>query len=117
MYFDAALILNLTVEPGLTLIAVAKPWMLSLPAREMSHSVGSLPGLLFSHAIALPVEHGSLAADADETETVVNPTADNIAATTTPMRRRRSVVEELVSTPASYDGLEGPDQDLQVQDW
>ena len=40
--------------PTLTLMSVAKPWMLSSPAPSMSHSLGGLPGLLFSQAILLP---------------------------------------------------------------
>jgi len=50
------LILKLTVVPTLTLMSVAKPWMLGSPAPETSHTLGSVPGSWFSHTIAFPVQ-------------------------------------------------------------
>ena len=46
----ADLILNATVSPLLTLIAVAKPWIESSPALSISHVLGSAPGWVFSQA-------------------------------------------------------------------
>ncbi len=44
--------LNPTVSPRLTLMSVAKPWMLESPAPVMSHSLAGLPGRQFSATIA-----------------------------------------------------------------
>src|ERR1700753_249727 len=44
------LILKDSVSPGLTLIAVAKPWMLSSPISSISQSPGGSPSLVFSQA-------------------------------------------------------------------
>src|SRR5712692_10626283 len=49
------LILKWTVWPWLTLISVAKPWMLRSPASLMSHSVEGLPGFEFSQAMAFAI--------------------------------------------------------------
>src|SRR5438128_1389232 len=46
-------ILKRTVWPWLTLMSVANPWMLELPAPLMSHSLGGLPACSFSHTIGL----------------------------------------------------------------
>src|SRR5580765_1778842 len=47
------------------LMVVAKPWMSESPAPSMSHSEGSVPGLLFSQATGFPPgPQGSLAANA-----------------------------------------------------
>src|SRR5687768_10227028 len=62
--YDVALvlILKLICWPAFTLMSVAKPWMSSSPAPLMSHTLGSVPVLLFSHAITLTgAEHGSAA--------------------------------------------------------
>jgi hypothetical protein len=83
--------LKLTVSPRLTLMRVAKPWIVGLPSRSTFHSDGGLPGRLFSHAILLSTGlHGSAAAagrteaietlaarstSADETTTAFPPSA------------------------------------------
>ena len=66
-YADAAVsILKRIGDPTLTLMSVAKPWIVSSPAPSTSHSDAGEPALLFSHEMALPpTPHGSAkAADA-----------------------------------------------------
>jgi hypothetical protein len=58
------LILKLTVVPTLTLMSVAKPWMLGSPAPEMSHTLGSVPSSWFSQTMLLPVQPAGTAASA-----------------------------------------------------
>src|SRR5215213_6503000 len=57
------LTLNETVWPLLTLMSVAKPWMLGSPAPPTSHSLAGLPGLEFSHTIGFTTggSHGPAA--------------------------------------------------------
>src|SRR5262249_30841727 len=50
---DGVLILNDTVCPGVTLICVAKPWIVESPAPLTCQSAAGSPGLVFSHAITL----------------------------------------------------------------
>ncbi len=45
--------LNDTVPPRLTLMSVAKPWMLASPMPETSHSLAGLPARQFSATTAL----------------------------------------------------------------
>ena len=58
------LILKLIVSPVLTLICVAKPWIVESPAPATSQSDVGVPGLVFSHATGLVtgVAQGSVAA-------------------------------------------------------
>jgi hypothetical protein len=41
------------ISPRFTLMSVANPWMLLLPAPEMSHWLAGFPGFEFSHTMAL----------------------------------------------------------------
>src|SRR5215813_15374412 len=61
---DGVLILNDTVCPGVTLICVAKPWIVESPAPLTCQSAAGSPGLVFSHAITLVTggPHGPAAA-------------------------------------------------------
>src|ERR1043165_5393315 len=53
-YADAGvLILNEMASPALTLIDVAKPWMVESPASLIRQSLSGSPGWVFSHAITL----------------------------------------------------------------
>ena len=56
--------LKWTVWPWLTLMSVAKPWMVASPDPLMSHSVAGFPALVFSQAIGLVIgaSHGAAAA-------------------------------------------------------
>ena len=47
------LILKFTVSPTLTLIEVAKPWIVASPAPLTCQALGAVPGREFSHAITL----------------------------------------------------------------
>ena len=47
------LILKVTVSPALTLIEVAKPWIVESPAPLTCQSLGAVPGRVFSQAITL----------------------------------------------------------------
>src|ERR671936_693982 len=63
----AALILKWTVSPRLTLMSVAKPWMLASPAPLISHTLGgATPTVLqFSATMAFAgARQGSAGADA-----------------------------------------------------
>src|SRR5689334_20371311 len=63
--YEAAMvdILNLTVSPTLTLISVAKPWIVELPAPAMAQILLEVPGLEFSQAIGFTTgAQGSAAA-------------------------------------------------------
>src|SRR5215471_1964947 len=61
---DGVLILNDSVCPGVTLICVAKPWIVESPAPLTCQSLGGSPGLVFSQAITLVTggPHGPAAA-------------------------------------------------------
>src|ERR1700760_1310439 len=50
-FVDGVLILKVSVPPTLTLIEVAKPWMLLSPAPSICQFPGGSPGFEFSHAI------------------------------------------------------------------
>src|ERR1700744_885061 len=49
-FVDGVLILKLSVPPTLTLIWVAKPWIVSSPIPSTCHFSGSTPGFEFSQA-------------------------------------------------------------------
>src|ERR1044072_3353771 len=57
-------ILNPSVSPTFTLIWVAKPWIVALPAPVIPHSLSGLPVFVFSHATGLTigVSHGAATA-------------------------------------------------------
>src|SRR6478735_8219237 len=65
MWYLVAGVLTLkrTVSPGLTLIVVAKPWIVVEPDPVTCHSLAGFPGLLFSHAMTFVTgaAHGSAA--------------------------------------------------------
>ena len=63
-----------TVEPRLTLMSVAKPWMEALPEPVMSHSLLGLPGLVFSQAISLTTGASQAAAAAGTGTAATNAT-------------------------------------------
>src|SRR3954451_1486375 len=70
--FAGVLTLNCTACPRFTLMSVAKPWMVELPAPEMSQVLCGVPGLEFSHAIGFTIGvQGSAAPAAGPTTTVV----------------------------------------------
>src|ERR1700760_2382931 len=52
-FVDGVLILKFSVSPGLTLIWVAKPWIVSSPSSSTCHSAGGTPSLEFSQTIGL----------------------------------------------------------------
>ena len=57
-------ILKPIVPPWSTLMSVAKPWIVELPAPVIPHSDSGLPGLEFSHTTALTIgtSHGAASA-------------------------------------------------------
>ena len=55
--FAGVLILKDTVWPGVTLICVAKPWIVGSPAPFTCQSLGGSPGSVFSQTITV-VPHG-----------------------------------------------------------
>src|SRR5258708_27460675 len=63
---DGVLILKFMVCPGVTLICVAKPWIVESPAPLTCQSPGGSPGTMFSQAITLVTggPHGLAAAAA-----------------------------------------------------
>jgi hypothetical protein len=78
----SVLILKLIEEPTLTLMSEENPWIVGSPDPEMSHTEGSVPGLLFSQTIGFePVPHG-----------VAAWTVDGAAATSAAEHIRTSVV-------------------------
>ena len=55
-YFEAGvLILNFSVSPTSTLIAVAKPWIDTSPIPSICQLAGGIPGFEFSQAIGLVI--------------------------------------------------------------
>src|ERR1700760_1961219 len=54
-FVDGVLILKFSVSPGLTLIWVAKPWIVSSPSSSTCHSAGGTPSLEFSQTIGLVI--------------------------------------------------------------
>src|SRR5215470_8057937 len=57
MWYDArlvSLILKLIVWPWLTLMSVAKPWIVASPEPETPQTLWGVPGNRFSVTIALP---------------------------------------------------------------
>src|SRR5690348_9647496 len=98
-------------EPALTLMSVEKPWMLSAPGDSMSQMLESVPGLLFSHAMALPPEpHGSVAALA-LAATAARPASMRIRPSTrmptwrTPCRERGVAIPENGCPSRTWAGL------------
>src|SRR3954452_1763808 len=70
--FAGVLTLNCTACPRFTLMSAAKPWMVELPAPEMSQVLCGVPGLEFSHAIGFTIgAHGSAAPAAGPTTAAV----------------------------------------------
>src|SRR4051812_35818745 len=95
MWYDEAvlLILNWTVPPTLTLIAVAKPWIAASPELLSCQSLGGSPGLVFSHAITLTTggPHGSAADEGRACSAVATMAATATAAMTAIRRSGRRV--------------------------
>src|SRR5512144_2595946 len=91
-YDEAAVsILKPSVSPTLTLISVANPWIVLLPAPLMPHSLSGLPGLLFSQATGLTIgaSHGAAVAGPAGSTTVRPAVASAPARRTSRVLRRR----------------------------
>src|SRR5690349_15181144 len=86
MWYDEAvlLILNWTVPPRLTLIDVAKPWIVGSPELLSCQSLGGSPCLVFSHAITLTTggPHGPAADEGRACSAVATMAATAITAMT-----------------------------------
>src|SRR5690242_20134199 len=93
MWYAAAgvLILKDSVCPGITLIDVAKPWIVESPAPLTCQSLGGSPAKEFSHAITL-VTGGpqAPAAAADRTLTRRDRLSSTASPRTTTERRARA---------------------------
>ena len=96
-YDDAGVsILKPSVSPTLTLISVANPWMVLLPAPLTPHSLSGVPGLVFSQATGLTIgaSHGAAVAG-PAGSTTVRPTAASAPARRTTKVLRLGVVRLL----------------------
>ena len=104
------------VEPRLTLMSVANPWIEALPEPVMCHSVLGLPVLVFSQAISLTTgaSHGAAAAFGGGSTT--RRTAPKLRARTAlsrrcgqcagrPKRSRRHAHDTLLLVARGYLGL------------
>src|SRR3954453_11571333 len=83
MWYDEAVVstLNWTVPPTLTLIDVAKPWIVASPEPLTCQSVGASPVLLFSQAMTLVT--GAAQGSAALAGAACRPTSTMAAAATT----------------------------------
>ena len=82
MWYETAVvrILNSTVSPTLTLIAVANPWMLGSPDPDSPQSLSGVPGSRFSQAMVFDVggAQGVVSAEARASkDTTLDPTKNN----------------------------------------
>src|SRR6478609_1964198 len=104
-YDDAGVsILKPSVSPTLTLIWVAKPWMLLLPAPVIPHSLSGLPGLVFSQATGLTTgaSHGAATAAGGATTLSPATTSAPTAAMTQVLDRG---IRQMLCRSASMVGL------------
>ncbi len=87
------------VEPRLTLMSVAKPWMEALPEPVMFHSLLGLPVFVFSQATSLTTGASQAAAEAGTGTAMTNTTpklrARKIASRRRPRHSRRTVMSPL----------------------
>ena len=88
--------LNETVPPWSTLMLVAKPWIDVEPAPLTSHSLGGLPGLVFSQATGFVIGASHGAATAGDAGMTSSPAVTaTIATGEPPTGPRRSHVATL----------------------
>src|SRR5450830_498740 len=94
------------LEPTLTEMSVANPWIEASPAPEMSHTDGSVPVLEFSHTMGLPpTAHGSAAlAGLANTATSEDTASASVAPIATERRVARRAMRLMGITPDTGEG-------------
>src|SRR4051794_37378822 len=100
-WYDLAGVFTLkrTASPTLTLISVAKPWMVELPAPLTSQVVDGVPGWMFSHATGVGAAQGSAAAAAGDTSPATSIAAGTISATRAELMRRAVSLRGCLAEP------------------
>src|SRR5690349_13116779 len=108
-FVDGVLILNDSVCPTLTLIDVAKPWIVASPAPLTCQSLAGSPGCVFSQAITLVTggPQGLAAPAGEELNSEAMPRTSTAAAKPTTKRRpgdrRASLCLPGISFPPVHD--------------